>query len=1026
MTPDMRFTAQKIGKRIALIKPLVQKARHPMAEFELELLEDAVAEPGSGRSEGRVPWDSYWAGQDTNFVLRGSFEIPESYDEPALFLPLGVAGDIFTHPEAIAYIDGQLEASVDRYHQLIHLDPRLADGASHDLMLHGWTGLTSWPPDPSDPTRLLIRPCHVVDLDPVLQEFVTLSEVTLETACHKAVDSNVRERLLHVLDRAYLELDTRGPSSAAFRDTVAPALAHLRQGITSAGAPKEEVLHAIGHAHMDIAYLWPISQIRRKNARTYANVLRLMDRHPDVTFSHSQPQLYAYTKQDYPEIFDAIKARIAEGRWEVMGGMWVEADCNIPGGESLVRQIVLGRRWFEEHFGDVETPVLWLPDTFGFPWSLPQLMKQAGLDYFVTNKLNWNQYNRLPSSTTWWQGIDGSRVLAHCLTTPRDVQHLPFPTNYKSDLSADEVIGTITNARGPHMPVQPIAYGYGDGGGGPTDELVRMARAYGSMPGAPKMKMSFVREAMAALATEGEALPVWNGELYLEGHRGTYTSQGWIKRANREAEGLLHAAEAALVMAEPAGVAEETRDVVRGLWELLCLNQFHDIITGSSITAVFDDARADMTHVHRGATTLRDNALATLTDNAGSDGFSVFNAAPVTSAAIIQIDESGHGQDIDGGSLAVIEPVAAYSYAPLVPADVAQPVSTAETDSGVILENALVSLTVSPDGRLASFRDKRQSREALAPNGPGAGLWISEDRPVSWDAWDIDVFHYERAEPVPPPTSIRLVETGPLRASVRIETNIGTSRIVQHIRLTADSPRVDFCTWVDWQERHTLLRAMVPTTIHSPEARFEIQWGEVARPTHRNTSWDYARFEVPAQRWADLSERGFGLALLNDCKYGHAAHDATLEITLLKSSTSPDPKADRGEHRFTYALMPHGGDLTEVRAEARRLNHPVTVVAAGRGLQEGSMVSASPDNVIVETLKPADDGRGFILRLYESDHRRCRARLTLPSFVVRVLRTDLRERDGASLPVENGEVSFDLAPFEIVTLRCLSAEHAPS
>ena len=230
---------------------------------------------------------------------------------------------------------------------------------------------------------------------------------------------------------------------------------------------------------------------------------------------------------------------------------------------------------------------------------------------------------------------------------------------------------------------------------------------------------------------------------------------------------------------------------------------------------------------------------------------------------------------------------------------------------------------------------------------------------------------------------------------------------------------------MDWQERHTLLRAMVPTTIHSPEARFEIQWGEVARPTHRNTSWDYARFEVPAQRWADLSERGFGLALLNDCKYGHAAHDATLEITLLKSSTSPDPKADRGEHRFTYALMPHGGDLTEVRAEARRLNHPVTVVA-GRGLQEGSMVSASPDNVIVETLKPADDGRGFILRLYESDHRRCRARLTLPSFVVRVLRTDLRERDGASLPVENGEVSFDLAPFEIVTLRCLSAEHAPS
>ncbi len=1015
MTPELRFTAQKIAKRIELIKPLVQTTRHAMPEFVLEVLEDADAKPGSGADHGTVPWDSYWAGQDTNFVLRGSFELPEGYEKPALFLPLGVAGDIFTHPEATAYIDGQLVASVDRYHQLIYLDPEFADGQAHDLMLHGWTGLTGWPPDASNPTRLMIRPCHVVDLDPVLQEFVTLSEVTLDTACHNEVDSNVRERLLHVLDQAYLELDTRGPFTAAFRDTVSPALAHLRQGIASAGPPKEEVLHAIGHAHMDIAYLWPISQIRRKNARTYSNVLRLMDRHPDVTFSHSQPQLYAYTKQDYPQVFDAIKTRIAEGRWEVMGGMWVEADCNIPSGESLVRQIVLGRRWFEEEFGDVETPVLWLPDTFGFPWSLPQLMKQAGLEYFVTNKLNWNQYNRMPSSTTWWQGIDGSRVLAHCLTTPRDVQHLPFPTNYKSDLSADEVIGTITHARGPHMSARPIAYGYGDGGGGPTDELVRMARAFGSMPGAPKLRMSTVRDAMAALAAEGDALPVWNGELYLEGHRGTYTSQGWIKRANREAEELLHAAEAALVMAHPAGVPAETLVELRRLWELLCLNQFHDIITGSSITAVFDDARADMARVRQGAVALRDAALANLAVGAG---LSVFNPAPVPSAAIVELKEPGHGQDITGGSLAAISPVPGYAIVPFQLADPPDAVSARETADGITLENALVSITVSPDGRVPSFFDKRQSREIIDTREPAAGLWISEDRPVSWDAWDIDVFHYERAEPIPAPVSVAIDETGPLRASVRVEPTIGNSRIIQHIRLWAGSPRVDFYTWANWQERHTLLRAKVPTTIHSAEARFEIQWGEIARPTHRNTSWDYARFEVPAQRWADLSERGFGLALLNDSKYGHAAHDSTLEITLIKSSTSPDPKADRGEHRFTYALMPHDGDLAQVRAEARRLNQPVVVVE-GQPRPKPPLVAVSPETVIVETVKPADDGRGFILRVYESDHRRCRARLALGPSVGQVLRTDLREQDADPVPVENGEVILDLNPFEIVTLRCL-------
>lgn len=1020
MNHSLRFTAEKIAKRLALIRPHIRRVRVPIPEFELEILPDATAKPGLGEAHGTVAWDSYWAGQDSHFVLRSRFEVPSGYEKPALYLPLGVAGDIFTHPEALLHIDGKAVASADRFHQLVPIDAALAGSGEHELMLHGWTGLTGWPPERENTARLQINRCYVVDRDTALQDFVAHAEVALDVACSCDTDRRLSSRLLQTLDEAFLALDTRAPLGEALHASVAAAHDVLRDGLSTAGAPMPETLHAIGHAHMDIAYLWPIAQIRQKNARTYLNALRLMERFEDFRFSHSQPQLYAYTEEDHPEIFARIVDRVAEGRWEVMGGMWVEPDCNIPGGESLVRQIVLGRRWFAERFGDAETPVLWLPDTFGFPWSLPQLMAQAGLKYFITNKLNWSQYNRMPSSTTWWQGIDGSRVLAHCLTTPRKVQHLPFPTNYKSDLSAAEVIGTVTNATGPDLHDLPIAFGYGDGGGGPNDALVRKARAFAHTPGAPSLRMSTVRDFFEAIEPHSAPFPVWNGELYLEGHRGTFTSQGWIKRANRKAEALLHETEAALSLAHPEGADRQTLDTLRDLWETLCLNQFHDILAGTSIGAVFADARRDFERITETAEGLRDRALASLVDGGG---WSIFNPAPVPSSAVVLIPEHGHGQDVPGGSLAETAPVPGYAVNSLQAVEPTGRVTAHEDATGVTLENELVTVTISSNGEVTRMSDKRANRSLLADDVDGNQLWITEDRPISWDAWDIDVFHEERAERLPEAEAVEVVENGPLRATIRVDRAFGASRISQFIRLHAGSARIDFNTEVDWHERQTLLKVAFPTDILSPRATYEIQWGEIERPTHRNTAWDFARFEVPAQRWADLSEGGFGVALLNDCKYGHEIRDGMLRLTLIKSSSSPDSDADQGRHVFTYAILPHAGDLKTVRSEARRLNMPPRLLR-GTAKTSDPFVSCDCETVLVETVKPADDGNGVIVRMYETGRCRSDVTLSFSRLPSAVFACDLLEESQGKVAVEDNRVSFSLRPFQIITLRVLPTLHA--
>ena len=1046
MTHGFRFTAEKVAARLELLRAQVVVRRHPIAPFRMLELPDATTEPPLDASTDdweRIEPDSYWGRFDLNFLLRSSFALPEGWDPKAsaLHFPLGNAGDIFTHPEALLYLDGEAVASADRYHHTIPIPARFADGAEHQIALHGWTGMSGWPPDPNDKSRLYMRQCCVIERDLAALDLCRRMEAALDVAKHLGENSASKHRILSALDRAITVLDTRHPLGERTRESVAAAARAFEQGMKAAGEPLGVTLHAIGHAHMDIAYLWPIEQIRRKNARTYSNVLRLMEANPDYRFSHSQPQLYEFTERDHPEIFEGIGKAVAEGRWEVMGGMWVEPDVNLAGAEALARQLLYGRTYFRERFGDVETPVLWLPDTFGFPASLPQLMVQAGLKWFVTNKLGWNQYNPMPCQTFTWEGLDGSAVTAQLLTTPRSVRYLPFPTNYKSDLTAPEVFGTWETYRHKERNWDlPICYGYGDGGGGPTEELIARADALAAMPGAPRVRKGTVRGFFEALESQPRDWPVWRGELYMEGHRGVFTSQGWIKRANRRAEAALARAELLVVLAEVHAGHAHDRASLRRAWELTLLNQFHDILPGTSIGRVFEDARGHYAEIMERAEGVAAKAARALASRLPEGAtHALLNPSPFAQDGAVEI-AGGVGtardaatgeelpvQSVAGALLVDAGPTPAQSVRALrleraegPPPEPDMAVEVVEETGAIIMRNPLVSVTIDDRGTLRRVRDREAARDVLAPGANGNQLQVFEDRPIGWDAWDIDAFYDDRPDLVTDLMSMRVVERGPLRAAVRIERRHGASRIAQTIRLGNRSKRIDFVTEIDWRAHHTLLKAAFPVELRAEHATYDIQWGNVARPTHRNTPFDQARFEVPAHKWADLSEGDYGVALLNDGRYGHDVEGNVLRLSLVKSATMPDPDADQGEHRFTYSLLPHtGGWRGAVPREAYAINRPLEAIPIEGGATDApdmlSLVAA--DRAVVETIKPAEDGDGYVVRLYDDARTRGRRRLAFAHPVRSFADCGLLEDRDEAIAIEGDTCDLALAPYQIRTLR---------
>lgn len=856
-------------------------------------------------------------------------------------------------------------------------------------------------------------------------------QVALEVLKELPATEPRRAQLLYALNEAMNAYDPVDRSSIArCRQIVAetfnkPACASAHQ------------ISAIGHAHIDTAWLWPLERTQQKCIHTFATALRLMDMYPEYKFICSQAQQYAWVKEIAPRLYERIRQKVREGQWEIAGSMWVEADCNITGGESLVRQILYGKRFWIQEFG-VETTDLWLPDVFGYAACLPQILKKSGIRYFMTQKISWNQVNRFPHHTFLWQGIDGTRIFTH----------FPPADTYNGNMTPRELVYHVRNFREHDRATRALyIYGYGDGGGGPTMKMLEYARRLRDVEGMPRLTLEFARDFFAKAEAEAKDLPVWVGELYLELHRGTYTTQARNKRHNRQCEYLLREAEF-LACVRPDGLSHYPAEELERAWKLVLLNQFHDIIPGSSVNEVYRDSERDYAEVRSIAGRVIQQSLRAIGERIDTAGMHLpvlvvrtTPAPPSTQLVAVPLPEGANPRSARyednvlsvqvieeaGQRYALIEDLSGdegYGYTVYDLREESTSESCSISVSPRVLDNGVLRVEFDEHGLITRIYDHEKRREVLAEGAKGNQLQLFEDKPLNWNAWDIDIFYQEKGRVVAELDSMEVVEAGPLRGAIRFTRTFGNSRVVQTVRLAKESRRLDFVTEVDWHEEYKLLKVAFPVAINSQKATYEIQYGHVERPTHYNTSWDMARFEVAAQKWVDLSEHGYGVALLNDCKYGHDVLGSTLRLTLLRAPKAPDPEADMGHHEFTYSLFPHAGTLQEsgVIEEAYSLNSPPRVMLlhadrAGTEGSEGVFFWANREGVIIESVKKAEDESAVILRLYEAYNSRAEVRVTTCLPLREAVLCDLLEQDIEPLPVEDDTFTVEVKPFEIVTVK---------
>ena len=836
--------------------------------------------------------------------------------------------------------------------------------------------------------------------------------------------------------------DTRAfdHSLAAARAALEP-LRQWMQGYT---------IHSAGNSHIDMAWLWPASETTMVVERTWSSALELMREFPGLTYTHSSAAAYAWMEEKYPPLFEEIRQRVKEGRWEVIGGMWVEPDLNMPDGESLVRQLLLGKRYFQEKFGvDVRTG--WNPDSFGYNWQLPQIYKKSGVDFFVTQKMAWNDTTKFPYKLFWWEAPDGSRVLTYF---PHDYANSIRPLNMAHDLAA--------YAPAMKYPDMLYLFGVGDHGGGPTRDMLETAQRWHRDAVYPKLELGAAQPWFDALAKRAASLdlPVWKSELYFQYHRGVFTTQAETKRGNRQSEELLLATEKFSALAALAGLAYPADDL-RQAWKKVLFNQFHDIAAGSGISALYKDAARDYAEVGRISRDHMQAALEALAAHINTQGpgaaVVVFNplgwkrtdwveaevqlaAAPGPQDAIEVRDAADHpviaerlatpGPRIRVRFLAQDVPALGYSVfhitpaaKTLVPARAAA--SAPSLKSGPdFLENEFLRVRVdTKTGCITSLYDKQSQWESVAPGGCGNELQAFRDKPKDWDAWNIDADFEKVMWKLDTADEVALTEKGPLRAVLRVKKHFQNSTFVQDITLYPHIRRVEVETIADWHEKHILLKVAFPVAVQSETATYEIPFGSIARPTTRRTPEEQAQFEVPALRWADLSDSAHGLSLLNDSKYGYDGKDNVLRLSLLRSPEWPDPHADEGAHEFIYALVPHAGGWREggtVRA-GYELNTPLVWIAAGSHNgplpASRSYAAIEPANLMFTALKQAEDGSDLILRFYEFAGQKSTAQIATPGGVTEVWDANLMEKSGEKLPFDGKIATVIVNPYEIKTLR---------
>jgi alpha-mannosidase len=823
-------------------------------------------------------------------------------------------------------------------------------------------------------------------------------------------------------------------------------------------------IRAVGNSHIDMAWLWPWTETVEVVRNTFTSVLDLMREYPDFKFTMSSARTYEWMQEKYPDLFQQIQQRIKEGRWEVIGGMWVEPDLNMPDGESLVRQILVGKRYFQKNFG-IDVRIGWNPDSFGYNWQLPQIYKKSGMDYFVTQKLLWaHEFTTFPYKLFWWQAPDGSRLLTY------------FPHDYAGGIDAESLGKDLSiwmpSIYGPKLADSPEMmhlYGVGDHGGGPTRVMLDNADQLRAPDAVfPRLQFSFARDFFSDMEKKmpNMQVPTWDGELYFAYHRGVFTTQAETKRRIRRAEEIVLNAEKFASLASLYG-RTYPQDDMELAWKNLLFDHFHDIMPGSGIAVNYLDAKRNLEDVDRSAKDVTRGSLNEIAAHVNTEGEGVpvmlFNSLswprtdvteieaqlPAASRQVEVVD--AHGKPADSqllsldaethrARLLVLSHTPSLGYETyFVRASTAAPtvhamLKAASASDGITMENEFLRVRVDPkSGCMTSLFDKRSNTESLAPaetdtGGPkdsicGNLLQTFVDKPKQWDAWNIDADFEDKHWDLDKADEVKLTESGPLRAVIEVKNHFQNSTFVRDITLDAGVPRVDVKMKTEWHEKHILLKVAFPVSPHSEHAAYEIPFGSVERPTTRNTPAEKAQFEVPAQRWADISDAKHGLSLLNDCKYGYDAKGNVLRLSLLRSPEWPDPHADEGHHEFTYSLYPHGGgwkDALTIR-QGYELNYKLISMPVekhqGTLPSEHSFLETKSENIIVSALKKAEDENALILRFYEWAGKEADVELQLPPNPQSASETDLMERTTGNVALQSGHVTVHVKPYEIKSVK---------
>lgn len=975
--------------------------------------------------------------------LEQTVEVPEAWgDGPAgLVFRAGAKGHTSLQ-EGLVRLDGLPYHGLDRNRSYVSLPHARLGKRSFAVHIELYNPIAQVEdrlnhqnePAEYDPVPLTLLQSELVLTNPAVQSLMHTVKVYLDAALLLAEGDLNRLQIMKALRHTCEQVGSDQPERLRDQEWVASQEAALREELAAVEGYTQGKMHMVGQSHIDLAWLWPLKESVRKCSRTFSTMSTLLDEYPSFTYAQSQPQAYAFVKEHYPELYERVKKHIADGRWELVGGMWVEPDLNIPSGESLVRQLLYGMKFYKEEFGQ-QPRIEWLPDTFGYCASLPQLLRKAGLDTFMTTKMNWNDTNPFPYDLFHWVGIDGTRILSYLNHGVNEYTH---PNEIK--VHWDSFKGKAVH------PEQMLLYGHGDGGGGVTREMIEYVERSADLPGLPSSTFSTAAAFVEGLHEAKPDLPEWHGDMYLELHRGTYTTHARNKRWNRKAEVLYRDAEiwgsvAAWTIGDKAPSLEED-------WKLLLLNQFHDIIPGSSIPEVYTQSTLDYEKVFAVGEAAKSETINALAAQISTEGEGipviVFNSLSWTRSECVTLvgdaswsnlgayDEQGQVLKSDlvtrpDGQVELLVQVEAipqmgYRTVWLRP----RPLERAEANQSPAYDGAwetkLYSIVWNERGEITRLYDKRAQREVLREGERANQLQLFHDRPLSWDAWDVDPQFASQPADQPKLIEADVVQQGEVQDVIRFRWQLSSSTIEQDLVLYHDHARIDFRTRVDWQEAHKLLKVAFPVDVLSSKASYEIPFGTVERATHTNTSWEQAQFEVCGHRWADLSEAGYGVSLLNDSKYGYDVKGNVLRLSLLRAPKWPDAGADLGLQEFTYSLFPHQDDWRQAGTVRRgyELNHPVTAYISeahpGTLPASHSFIELDSQHTVLDTVKPAEEGDGYVLRMYEAAGGRERVGIEVSAEITSVSETNLLEEVQGSLDLEQGLVRTATAPYEVKTL----------